>query len=104
MPIVYGGLLPKAYGTRSMDAQRCANALKPLKQVFYSRKESKTTTLTKSKPYSHVLTCSGRFNDLLWRGLCTKETRSLHIIIIDFPSVVSFLIELYKPLRSVSLI
>ena len=54
MPVTYGGLLPKAYGT-DMDAQTCANTLKPLKQVFSFRKESKTTTLTKLKPFGHVL-------------------------------------------------
>ena len=78
MPIVYGGLLPKAYGTRNMDAQRCANTLKLLKQAFSFRKEPKTTTLTKSKPCSHVLSCSAMFNDLLWGGLCKMEGRSLH--------------------------
>ena len=48
---------------------------KAFKQVFYLRKESKTTTMF-----------------------------ILIIIIIDFSSVVSFLIELYMPLGSVSLI
>ena len=38
-----------------MDAQRCANTLKSLKQVFSFRKESKTTTLNKSKPYFSCL-------------------------------------------------
>ena len=52
--------------------------LKPLKQVFSFRKELKTTTLTNSKPYSHVSDCSAMFNDLLWRGLFKKESRSLH--------------------------
>ena len=46
-----------------MDAQRCANTLKSLKQVFSFRKESKTTTLTKSKPCSHVLSCLAMFYD-----------------------------------------
>ena len=54
---MYGGLLPKDYGTRSIDAQRCANTLRPLNQVFSFRKESKTTTFTKSKPCNHVLSC-----------------------------------------------
>ena len=44
-----------------MDAQRCANTLKPLKQVFSFRKESKTATLTKSKPCSYVLSCLALF-------------------------------------------
>ena len=44
-----------------MDVQRCANTLKPLKQVFSFRKESKTTTLTESKPCSHVLSNSAMF-------------------------------------------
>ena len=87
-----------------MDAQRRANTLKPLKQVFCFRKESKTTTLTKSYPCAHVLGCSATFNNLLCRGFCKKESQSLHVIIIDFLSVVSFFMELYLPLRSVSLI
>ena len=49
---MYGGRLLKTYGA-SVDAQRCAKVLKPLKQWFSFRKESKTTTLTKSKPCSH---------------------------------------------------
>ena len=44
-----------------MDAQRCANTLEPLKQVFSFRKVLKTTTLTKSKPCSHVLSCLAGF-------------------------------------------
>ena len=77
MPIVYGGLLLKDYGT-SVGAQRCANSLKSLKQVFSFGNESKTTTLTKSKPCSYVLSCSATFNGLLWRGLCKKECRRLY--------------------------
>ena len=77
MSVIDGGLLPKAYGT-SMDAQRCANTLKPSKQVFSFGNESKMTTLTKSKRCSHVLSCSAMFHGLLWRGLCKKESRSLH--------------------------
>ena len=78
MLIVYGGLLLKAYGTR-MDAQRCANSIKSLKQVFSVRKESKTTTLTKPKLCSHVLICSAVIKDLL----CSlqEETLSLHYAI-----------------------
>ena len=57
VPNIYGGLLPKAYGTSIQDAHRCANTLQPLKQVFSFRNDSKTTTLTKSKPCSHVLSC-----------------------------------------------
>ena len=87
-----------------MDAQRRANTLKPLKQVFCFRKESKTITLTKSNPCAHVSSCSATFNNLLCRGFCKKESQSLHVIIIDFLSVISFLTELYMPLRSVSLI
>ena len=44
-----------------MDAQRCANTLKSLKQVSSFRNESKTATLTKSKPCSHVLSCLAMF-------------------------------------------
>ena len=44
-----------------MDAQRCANTLEPLKQAFSFRKVLKTTTLTKSKPCSHVLSCLACF-------------------------------------------
>ena len=61
-----------------MDAQRRTNTLKPLRQVFCFRKESKTTTLTKSNPCAHVLSCSATFNDLLCRGLCKKESQSLN--------------------------
>ena len=57
MPNVYGGLLSKDYGTRSIDARRCANTLKPLNQVFSFWKESKPTTFTELKPCSHVLSC-----------------------------------------------
>ena len=60
-----------------MDAERCANTLKPLKQVFCFRKESKTTKFTISKPCSHVLSCSAMFNDLLCRDHCKKESQSL---------------------------
>ena len=52
MPILYGGLLPKAYGA-SMDAKSRANDLKPSKQLFSFRKDSKATTLGKSKPCIH---------------------------------------------------
>ena len=55
-----------------------------LKPVFFFRKESKTTKLTKSKPCSHVLSCSAVLDLLLWRGLCTKEVK-VCIIILDFP-------------------
>ena len=48
-----------------MDAQGRANTLKPLRQVFCFRKESKTSTLTKSNPCAHVLSCSVTFNDRL---------------------------------------
>ena len=88
------------------DARRCSNSLKPLKQVFSLGKEPKTTKLTKSKPYSHVLSCLALFNDLLWRGICTKGSRSLHnyyYLYLRRPFL-SFLIELYTPLRSVPLI
>ena len=61
-----------------MDAQRRTNTLKPLRQVFCFRKESKTTTLTISNPCAHVLSCSATFNDLLYRGLCKKESQSLN--------------------------
>ena len=61
MPFVYGGLLPKDYGTGSIDARRCANTLKTLNQVFSSMKESVMTTFTKSKPCSHVLSCLALF-------------------------------------------
>ena len=44
-----------------MDAQRRANTFKPLRQVFSFRKESKTITLTKSNPCTHVLSCSAKF-------------------------------------------
>ena len=103
---IYGGLLPKAYGT-NMDAQRRANTLKPLKQAFSFRNESKTTTLTKSKLCSHGLSCLAMFNDLVWRSRCKKESRSLQDeanVFFDIPLAVSFLIELDIPLCSVSLI
>ena len=74
-----------------MDAQRCANTLKPLKQGFFIRKESKRITLAKSKPSTYVLSCLAMFNKV-----CTTN--------INFLWAVSFLIELYMPLRSVSLI
>ena len=61
-----------------MDAQRRANTLKPLRYVFCFRKESKTTTIAKSNPCAHVLSCSATFNDLLCRGVCKKEGRSLN--------------------------
>ena len=38
---------------------------KPSKQVFSFRKESSTTTLTKSKPCGHVFSCLAMFNDFL---------------------------------------
>ena len=37
-----------------MDAQRCANTLEPLKQMFSFKEGLKTTTLTKSKPCNHL--------------------------------------------------
>ena len=43
------------------------------------------------------------FNDLLWEFFARRKVEGF-IIIVDFPSVVSFLIELCMPLRSVSLI
>ena len=46
---------------RSMDAQRCANTLEPLKQVFSFRKVLKTTTLTKSKWCDHGLSWLAMF-------------------------------------------
>ena len=95
MPIVYGGLLPKAYGT-SMNAQRCANAFKSLKQVFSFRNESKTTTLAKPKPCSYVLSCLAMFYSKVF------ARRLLSFLL--FVGHSSFLIELYMPLRSVSLI
>ena len=55
-----------------------AQTLRPLKQLFLFTKESKTTTPTKSKPFSHILSCSAIFNDLLWRSLCKKKSRTLH--------------------------
>ena len=55
------------------------------------------TTFSDSKAFSHVLNCLAMFNDLLLRGL--KEEKSSF-----FSSAISFLIELYMPLRSVSLI
>ena len=58
---MYGGRLPKDYGTRSIDARRCANTLKPLNQVFSFKKESKMTTFTESKPWNHVLSCLSMF-------------------------------------------
>ena len=52
----------------------CANTLKPLKQVFSFTKESNTTTLTKLKPYTHVLSCSAMFtDDLFWRKVFVKR-------------------------------
>ena len=53
--------------------------IKSLKQVFSFRKESKTTTPTKSKPCTHVLSCSAKFNDLLCRGLCKKKRRRVKV-------------------------
>ena len=44
---------------------RCAKMrkrFKALNQVFSFRKVSKTTTFTKSKPCSHVLSCLATFN------------------------------------------
>ena len=61
-----------------MDAQRRTNTLKRLRQVFCFRMESKATTLTKSNPCVHVLSCSATFNDLLWRGLSKDESQSLN--------------------------
>ena len=61
-----------------MDAQRRANVLKTLRQVFRFRKVSKTTTLAKSNPCAYVLDCSATFNDLLCRGLRKKESQSLN--------------------------
>ena len=58
-----------------MDARKCADTLKPSKQVFLSRKSQRRQRLLKC---SHVEIFSARFNDLLWRGLCVKESRSLH--------------------------
>ena len=74
MPNIYFGRLPKAYGI-SMCAQRCANTLNHLKQVFSFGNESKTTALTKSKLSGRVLSCLAMFNDILSRGLCKKESR-----------------------------
>ena len=62
-----------------MDAQRRENILKPLKQVFCFRKESKTITLTKSNPCAQFLSCSATFNNLLCRGFCKMESQSLHV-------------------------
>ena len=59
-----------------MNAKRRANTLKPLRQVFSFRKESKTITLTKSNPCTHVLSCSAKFNDLLCHGLCMQEGKT----------------------------
>ena len=82
----------------------CANTLKPLKQVFSFRKESKTTTLTKSKPYSHVLSCLAMF----YSKVFARSELDVHIVLsfLTFCAVgvSSFLNELYMPLRSVSLI
>ena len=61
------------------DAQ---NTLKPLKQVVSFRKESRTTTLTKSMPCSHVLNCIAMFNDLLWQ-LVLIPRREIEVYIIN---------------------
>ena len=88
-----------------MDAQRCANTLKPSKQVFSFRKESKTTVLTKSKPSCHVLSCLAMLHSKLFAkselDVCIINNRCLFILSVGLSS---FLIEFYMPLRSVSLI
>ena len=81
---------------------RCANTVQPVKNMSSFGKESKTITLIKSKLCRHVLSCSAMFNDLMTRPL--QEGKSKFAYTIDFPSVVSFLIELYMSLCSVSLI
>ena len=51
--------------------------IKALKASVFFRKESRTTTLTKSKPSSHVLSTSAMFNDLL-ADLCKRKSKILH--------------------------
>ena len=75
-----------------MDAQRCANTLKTLNQVFSCRKESKTTTLTKSKPCGHVLNCLAMFKDRFnGKGFARRELQrwevEVWITIVNFPLV-----------------
>ena len=86
------------------DARRCADTLKPLKQVFSFTNESKTTTLTKSKPYSHVLSCLAMFYSKVFaRSEFDVCLTMITAVFFDFPWA-SLLIELCMPLRSVSLI
>ena len=96
---MYGGRLLKAYGA-SMDAQRCAKILKPLKQWFSFRKESKATKMFKSKPCCHHRSFLAMFNNRLWRGVCILN----NCYLFGFSWLVSFLMELHISLRSVSLI
>ena len=73
MPNIYGGCLPKAYGTSMVVKLR--KQFKALEQAFSFGNESNTTALTKPKPSGHVLSCLAMFNDILWRSLCMKESR-----------------------------
>ena len=75
-----------------LTVQRCANTLKPLRQVSSFRKESKTTTFTKSKPSGHVLSCLDMF---LARSLALLEGNSTSFLTFRGP----FFLELYMPLR-----
>ena len=88
VPITYGRLLPIAYAA-SMDAQL----------------DAQTTTLTKSKPCSHVLSCLAIVLSL---GLCKRRNRRYSVIMITvvfFKFPLAFLLSCssFMPLRSVSL-
>ena len=88
VPITYGRLLLIAYAA-SMDAQL----------------DAQTTTLTKSKPCSHVLSCLAIVLSL---GLCKRRNRRYSVIMITvvffkFPLVFLLSCSSFMPLRSVSL-
>ena len=101
MQTVYGELLSKIYGTTSIDI--CAKMhkyFKPLSLLFSFRKESKTTTFTKSKPCSHVSSCLAMFmarslQEVLFINNCCVFHFSWFFTLLD---------RAYMPLRSVSLI
>ena len=82
----------------------CAKMRKHFKNfkasVFFQEK-SKTTTLTRSKLPSHVLSRLVMCHDLLYGKVFARMEVE---IVFDFPSAVSILIEIDMPLRSVSLI
>ena len=93
MPNIYGGRLPKAYGTSMVVKLR--KQFEALEQAFSFGNESHTTALTKSKPSGHV--------EVFARRKVGKSVKLITVVFVDFPWAVSSLIELDMPLRSVSL-